>query len=36
MFGTMEKSVLKKMLEIVGFKNGDGMLFPGKDNTFSL
>ncbi|XP_065053236.1 acidic amino acid decarboxylase GADL1-like [Rhopilema esculentum] len=28
-FGTMEKSVLKKMLEIVGFKNGDGMLFPG-------
>jgi len=28
-FGTIEKLVLKKMRELVGFKTGDGLLFPG-------
>eukprot|EP00112_Aurelia_sp_Birch-Aquarium-sp1_P001573 Seg1171.3 transcript_id=Seg1171.3/GoldUCD/mRNA.D3Y31 product="Glutamate decarboxylase 1" protein_id=Seg1171.3/GoldUCD/D3Y31 len=28
-FGTMERAVLKKLREFVGFNEGDGLLFPG-------
>ena len=28
-FGTMERAVLKKLREFVGFSDGDGLLFPG-------
>lgn len=35
-FGTIEKVILKQMREIVGFKSGDGLLFPGNHLINSL
>ena len=32
-FGTMERAVLKKLREFVGFSEGDGLLFPGRCST---
>ena len=35
-FGTIEKALLKKMRDVIGFKGGDGLLFPGMHVNNSL